>query len=269
MKTKLHYYRFNIDNELEHREYLTLCETLKGMGLKKFDSISSNQYDWYKNTIKPLSDTEIELETDHLFDNQWNTGPVVTSKQGLRVFDWAEPIYPNSSIKEGQWLEQTDEMRESYFLPAMRGEKIACFCLTEPEAGSDLGNVNTIAAKSDDGYVINGMKTWVTNGPVADFFTVLYQTDPAKSSVGKSAQKIIQEGTPYRNHRFNSSSGDGVLFLIQDRRLVRLSHAGAKPSSQDDSLINSFHLPNTLTKSYNGKARRSPISLKCRHLSRR
>jgi len=78
----------------------------------------------------------------------------------------------------------TDEMREKYFLPAMRGEKIACFCLTEPEAGSDLGAVTTSAKKSEDGYVINGMKTWVTNGPVADFYTVLCQTDPAKKLKG-------------------------------------------------------------------------------------
>lgn len=78
----------------------------------------------------------------------------------------------------------TKKMKEEYFLPAMRGEKIACFCLTEPEAGSDLGNVNTIAAGTDNGYVINGMKTWVTSGPVADFFTVLCQTDPAKKFRG-------------------------------------------------------------------------------------
>ena len=78
----------------------------------------------------------------------------------------------------------TDEMREKYFLPAMRGEKFSCFCLTEPEAGSDLGAVTTSAQKTEDGYVINGMKTWVTNGPVADFFTVLCQTDPAKKLRG-------------------------------------------------------------------------------------
>ena len=78
----------------------------------------------------------------------------------------------------------TDEMREKYFLPAMRGEKVACFCLTEPEAGSDLGNVSTRALKTDDGYLLNGMKTWVTNGPVADFYTVLMQTDPAKKFRG-------------------------------------------------------------------------------------
>ena len=78
----------------------------------------------------------------------------------------------------------TDEMREEFFLPAMRGEKIACFCLTEPEAGSDLGNVSTRATRTPDGYLIDGMKTWVTNGPVADFYTVLCQTDPEKKFKG-------------------------------------------------------------------------------------
>lgn len=78
----------------------------------------------------------------------------------------------------------TEEMHQSYFLPAMRGEKVACFCLTEPEAGSDLGNVRTLARKTEEGYVINGMKTWVTNGPMANFYTVLCQTDPAKKLRG-------------------------------------------------------------------------------------
>ncbi len=78
----------------------------------------------------------------------------------------------------------TEEMHEKYFMPAMRGEKIPCFCLTEPEAGSDLGAVTTLAQRTKDGFVVNGMKTWVTNGPVADFFTVLCQTDPAKKFRG-------------------------------------------------------------------------------------
>lgn len=78
----------------------------------------------------------------------------------------------------------TEAMRKEYFLPAMRGEKVGCFLLTEPEVGSDLANVNTIAAKTRDGFVVNGMKTWVTNGPVASMFTVLCQTDPAKKLKG-------------------------------------------------------------------------------------
>ncbi len=82
------------------------------------------------------------------------------------------------------FLYGTPEMHETYFLPAMRGEKIACFCLTEPEAGGDLGNVSTLATRTADGYVLNGLKTWVTNGPVASFYTVLCQTDPAKKLRG-------------------------------------------------------------------------------------
>jgi len=74
----------------------------------------------------------------------------------------------------------SDQMREDYFLPAMRGEKIGCFCMTEPEAGSDLGAITTRSTAVDDGYLINGMKTWVTDGPEASFYTVLCQTDPAK-----------------------------------------------------------------------------------------
>ena len=78
----------------------------------------------------------------------------------------------------------TQEMKEKYFEPAMTGEKVSCFCLTEPEVGTDLGGVSTRAVKRDDGYVINGRKTWVTNGPVADFYTVLCQTDPERKLKG-------------------------------------------------------------------------------------
>lgn len=74
----------------------------------------------------------------------------------------------------------TKEMHEEFFLPAMRGEKIGCFCMTEPDAGSDLGAITTRAVEVDSGYVINGMKTWVTDGPEASFYTVMCQTDPSK-----------------------------------------------------------------------------------------
>jgi alkylation response protein AidB-like acyl-CoA dehydrogenase len=78
----------------------------------------------------------------------------------------------------------TDELREKYYQPAMRGEKVGAFCLTEPDAGSDLTNVRTMVERVGDEYVINGLKTWVTNGPYADFFTVLCQTDRSKGIRG-------------------------------------------------------------------------------------
>lgn len=78
----------------------------------------------------------------------------------------------------------TDELREKYFHPAMRGEKVGAFCLTEPDAGSDLTNVRTMAERVGDEYVLNGLKTWVTNGPYADMFTILCQTDKTKGIRG-------------------------------------------------------------------------------------
>ena len=84
----------------------------------------------------------------------------------------------------GLYLYGTKEMHEEYLRPALRGEKIGAFQLTEPEAGSDLSAVRTLATKTNDGYVINGMKTWSTSGPYGDFHTVLCQTDPDKKLRG-------------------------------------------------------------------------------------
>jgi len=84
----------------------------------------------------------------------------------------------------GLYLYGTKEMHEDYLRPAMRGEKIGAFQLTEPEAGSDLGAVRTSATKAEDGWVINGMKTWSTSGPYGHFHTVLCQTDPTKGLKG-------------------------------------------------------------------------------------
>lgn len=84
----------------------------------------------------------------------------------------------------GLYLYGTREMHEAYLRPALRGEKIGAFQLTEPEAGSDLSAVRTAATRVQDAWVVNGMKTWATSGPYGDFHTVLCQTDPAKKLKG-------------------------------------------------------------------------------------
>lgn len=84
----------------------------------------------------------------------------------------------------GLYLYGTKEMHEEFLYPALKGEKKGAFQLTEPNAGGDLGAVTTKAEKTKDGYVINGMKTWSTSGPKADFHTVLCQTDPSKGLRG-------------------------------------------------------------------------------------
>jgi len=70
----------------------------------------------------------------------------------------------------------SEEQRQKYLVPAVKGEKIGTFALTEPNAGSDVGNITTIAERRGDHYVLRGTKTWVTSAPVADFLTVAAKT---------------------------------------------------------------------------------------------
>ncbi len=89
----------------------------------------------------------------------------------------------------------TEEQRQSLLVPAIKGEKVAAFALTEPDAGTDLMALSTTAKRDGDGYVVNGMKTWTTNAPYADFFTVLCQTDKSKGPKGLNFF-LIEKDTP-------------------------------------------------------------------------
>jgi hypothetical protein len=113
LKTKIHYYRFDIGNLEEKQKYKILCNELKSKGYTLFDSISLMDHDkkteWF-NKIKNLENKGIiELETEFLFNNQWNTNK---NSLNLRVFDWAEEIYANKDIKEGYYMDITPEMKE-------------------------------------------------------------------------------------------------------------------------------------------------------------
>ncbi len=81
----------------------------------------------------------------------------------------------------------TEEQKKKYVAPHARGEKIGCYCLTEPQAGSDAGNQKSTAQKKGDCYLLNGTKAWVTNGAVADTAIVYALTDPGKGPKGISA----------------------------------------------------------------------------------
>jgi alkylation response protein AidB-like acyl-CoA dehydrogenase len=72
----------------------------------------------------------------------------------------------------------TETQKETFLVPAIRGEKIGSIAMTEPEAGSDLGGILTTALRDGDGYRLNGAKMWITSATVADFFTVAAKTDP-------------------------------------------------------------------------------------------
>jgi alkylation response protein AidB-like acyl-CoA dehydrogenase len=77
-----------------------------------------------------------------------------------------------------------DEQRERYLLPTISGDKISCFAITEPGAGSDARNIRTSAVRDGDEWVINGEKTFITFGDVADFVMVFAVTDKEKGANG-------------------------------------------------------------------------------------
>ena len=87
------------------------------------------------------------------------------------------------------------EQHERLLKPAIRGEKVASFALTEADAATDLAGVKTSARKDGDSWIVNGSKTWITNAPVADFFTVLCQTDKSKGLRGLNFF-LIERDTP-------------------------------------------------------------------------
>jgi alkylation response protein AidB-like acyl-CoA dehydrogenase len=72
----------------------------------------------------------------------------------------------------------TEEQKQRYLVPAIKGEKISCLGITEPDAGSDVAGIKTRAVRDGDEYVIHGSKTYITNGHRADFIVLVAKTDP-------------------------------------------------------------------------------------------
>ncbi len=89
----------------------------------------------------------------------------------------------------------TEEQKKRLLVPFARGEKIGCYALTEPQAGSNAAALATKAVRKGDRYVVNGTKAWITNGGVADAAIVYVNTDPAKGEKGITAL-AIEQGTP-------------------------------------------------------------------------
>ncbi|MGB5049878.1 MAG: acyl-CoA dehydrogenase family protein, partial [Caldilineaceae bacterium] len=79
-----------------------------------------------------------------------------------------------------------DDQKKKYFPWLMEEGKIAAYCMTEPDAGSDVAGIKTTATRQGDSYILNGSKTWITDGPVASFFTVFAKTDPSAGHKGMS-----------------------------------------------------------------------------------
>lgn len=90
----------------------------------------------------------------------------------------------------------SDYLKEKYLPQIATGEKITAFALSEPEAGSDATNLSTTAEKVGDHWVLNGTKHFITNGPVADLFTVIAVTDREKGVKGGITAFLVEKDSP-------------------------------------------------------------------------
>ena len=78
----------------------------------------------------------------------------------------------------------TEEQKQRWLAPMARGEKLACYGLTEPDAGSDVASMQSTARRNGDNYILNGQKIWVSDADTADFLLVFAKTDPAGGNRG-------------------------------------------------------------------------------------
>jgi alkylation response protein AidB-like acyl-CoA dehydrogenase len=101
---------------------------------------------------------------------------------GFAAAMWAHTYLAMTHVdKEGD-----DSIKKAYLTPSIQGEKIGCLCITEPFGGSDVAGMRTTAVRKGDTYVINGSKTFITNGVYSDYLVVAAKTDLTSRNKGMS-----------------------------------------------------------------------------------
>ena len=125
------------------------------------------------------------------------------------------------------------DAQKSRYLPALaRGEKLGCYALTEPAAGSDAGGLQTRATRNADGYCLNGTKLFITNGKYADLAIVYAITDPSRGKKGISAF-LVEKGTEGFSvgkveDKLGLRSSDTAELLFRDCRVPKESLLGVE-----------------------------------------
>ena len=124
-----------------------------------------------------------------------------------------------------------DEAQKTRHLePLTRGEKLGCFALTEPGAGSDPGSLQLKAEDKGDHYLLNGTKVFITHGEYADVINLIARTDPEKGNRGLSAF-IVEKGTPglavgAREDKMGLRASNTVELIFEDCRLPQANLIG-------------------------------------------
>ena len=110
---------------------------------------------------------------------------------GFAANIWAHAYLAMTHLdKEG-----SQEIKEKYLVPSISGDKIGCLCITEPFGGSDVSGMRTTAVKKDNTFVLNGSKTFITNGVYSDYLVVAAKTSPEKGGKGISIF-VVDRDTP-------------------------------------------------------------------------
>src|ERR1700749_4941925 len=124
----------------------------------------------------------------------------------------------------------TEEQKQEWVVPAIAGQKILCLGITEPDAGSDVAGIKTRAVRDGDEYVINGSKTYITNGHRADVIVLVTKTDPDAGYDGftlflvpMDAPGVIREK---RLEKLGMHASDTALPAFQDVRVPETAVLG-------------------------------------------
>ena len=117
----------------------------------------------------------------------------------------------------------TEELKQRYLVPAIKGEKISSLGITEPGAGSDVAGIRTRAVRDGDEYVINGSKTFITNGARADFIVLVTKTDPDAGYDGFSLFVVDKDSPGFHVSRklekLGMHSSDTAELTFEDVRV--------------------------------------------------
>ena len=108
---------------------------------------------------------------------------------GFAAAIWAHEFLAMTHLnKEG-----TEFIKQKYLIPSVAGEKVGCLCVTEPFGGSDVAGMRSTAIKKGDKYILNGSKTFITNGVYSDYLIVAAKTDPSDKYKGISIFVVDRE----------------------------------------------------------------------------
>ncbi|KMS81664.1 acyl-CoA dehydrogenase [Streptomyces leeuwenhoekii] len=121
-------------------------------------------------------------------------------------------------------LSGSEELKRKYLGPLAKGDAMFSYCLSEPEAGSDAAGMKTRAVRDGDHWVLNGVKRWITNAGVSEYYTVMAVTDPEKRSKGISAF-VVEKSDP------------GVSFGAPEKKL------GIKGSPTREVYLDNVRIP--------------------------